>query len=78
MEEFKKRMEDPDFVKLFRNANTNEEIIEIARQQGYNIDEEMVEKFKLSEDMLEEIAGGSKDTYRAGKDLNIITTISYK
>ncbi len=56
--EFKERMHDEEFAKLFSNAETDEEIIKIAAEQGYEITKEDVQDFEMTDEMLESVAGG--------------------
>ena len=71
--EFEKRMHDEEFAKLFSNAETNEDIIRIAHEQGYEISKEDIKHFKVTDEMLESVAGGKHDT--AGRDINRHTYI---
>ena len=57
-EELLKKLNDKEFLKLFAGANSNEDIVKIAKQQGYNITNNDVEDTLLSDDMLESVAGG--------------------
>ena len=71
--EFEERMHDEEFAKLFSNAETNEDIIKIANEQGYEIGKEDIKHFVMTDEMLESVAGGKND--KAGRDINRITYI---
>ncbi len=71
--EFKERMNEEEFAKLFSNAETDEDIIRIAAEQGYEITKEDIQNFEMTDEMLESVAGGKGDDYSAGGD---ITTTS--
>ncbi len=73
--EFEQRMNDKEFAKLFSNAETNEDIIRIAHEQGYEIGKEDIKNFKMTDEMLESVAGGKYD--KAGRDINRITYIEF-
>ena len=72
--EFEKRMHDEEFAKLFSNAETNEDIIRIAHEQGYEISKEDIKHFKMTDEMLESVAGGKYDT--AGRDMTTSTYVN--
>lgn len=60
-EEFKNRLKDSEFLKLFSGATSSNDIAKIAQEQGYDVTAEDVENTPLSDDMLESVAGGKKD-----------------
>ena len=62
IDEFKKRIKDDDtFKKYFKDAKSTEDVIKIARQKGYDLTKcTEQEETQLKEDMLMNIAGGSK------------------
>ena len=72
--EFKERMHDEEFAKLFSNAETDKEIIKIAAGQGYEITKDDIRKFEMTDEMLESVAGGKNDT--AGRDMTKSTYIN--
>ncbi len=72
--EFKERMHEEEFAKLFSNAETDEDIIKIAAEQGYEITKEDIQNFEMTDEMLESVAGGKNDHYEAGGS---ITTNTY-
>ncbi len=72
--EFKERMHEEEFAKLFSNAETDEDIIKIAAEQGYEITKEDIQNFEMTDEMLESVAGGKNDDYSAGGS---ITTNDY-
>ena len=59
---FKERMdEDEDFRKLFVDAFNLDEIVDIARENGYDLDmDEIMYDPELSDQFLEAVAGGRK------------------
>ena len=69
-EELLKRLNDKEFSKLFSGANSTEDIIKIAKEQGYDITDEDVENSSLSDDMLENVAGGKGN---AQQDIHLTT-----
>ncbi len=70
--EFKERMHDEEFAKLFSNAETDEEIIKIAAEQGYEITKEDIQDFEMTDEMLESVAGGKGETtYNAYGNMTI-------
>ena len=60
--EFKERMHDEEFAKLFSNAETDQDIIKIAAEQGYEITKEDIQNFEMTDEMLESVAGGKGET----------------
>lgn len=66
---FKEKMdEDENFKKLFASAYNLDEIVDIARENGYDLDmDEIMDDAELSDQFLETVAGGKKsvedDTY---------------
>ena len=62
IDEFKRRIKDDDtFKKYFKDAKSTEDVIKIARQEGYDLTKcTEQEEAQLKEDMLMNIAGGSK------------------
>ena len=69
--EFKERMHDEEFAKLFSNAETDEEIIKIAAEQGYEITKEDIENFEMTDEMLESVAGGKGTTIISDGDIYV-------
>lgn len=65
VEDLKQRLADPEFVKLFANANSADDILKIAKEQGYDITLNDIENYEISDDMLEAVAGG-----KSGKTIN--------
>ncbi len=63
-EEFKKRLSDSEFLKLFSGVSSPNEVARIAQQQGYDVTAEDVENTTLSDDILESVAGGKNDSYQ--------------
>lgn len=52
---------DPEFKRLFANKHNINDLIKVARENGYDVSEKDLEKDEvLSEDVLEAVAGGSK------------------
>ncbi len=60
--EFKERMHEEEFAKLFSNAETDEDIIRIAAEQGYEITKDDIQDFEMTDEMLESVAGGKGET----------------
>ena len=56
--EFEERMHEEKFARLFSNAKSDEEIIKIAAEQGYDIKKEDIQNFEMTDEMLESVAGG--------------------
>lgn len=80
--EFKERLEeDEDFKNMFINAANLDEVIDMAKENGYDLDlEEVINDSELSDYLLEAVAGGEDDTYtyRLVGDKNIIFTSTNK
>ena len=62
VEDLKNRLKDPEFMKLFADTKSAEDIVKIAKEQGYEIDVNDVKNYEMSDDMLESVAGGKSDT----------------
>lgn len=60
-DELLRKLNDKEFLKLFAGANSTEDIVKIAKEQGYDINDNDVENTTLSDDMLENVAGGKGD-----------------
>ena len=60
--EFEERMHDEEFAKLFSNAKTDEDIIKMAAEQGYEITKDDIQNFEMTDEMLESVAGGKGTT----------------
>lgn len=62
---FKEKMDgDENFRKLFTDAYNLDEIIDIARENGYDLDmDEIMDDAELSDQFLEAVAGGKDNTY---------------
>lgn len=77
---FKEKMdEDENFKKLFASAYNLDEIVDIARENGYDLDiDAIMEDAELSDQFLEAVAGGKKDekddtyTYKLTGDNNLV------
>lgn len=76
VDEFKKRIKDDDtFKKYFKDAKSTEDVIKIAKQNGYDLTKcTKQEEEQLREDMLMNIAGGSKTTKVKIAQASAITT----
>ena len=61
IDDLKERLKtDIEFKKLFANKRDVNELIKVARENGYDVSEKDLEKDEeLSEDVLEAVAGGS-------------------
>ena len=61
--EFKERLEkDLEFKKKFENVKSQDEVIKIAKENGYDLtDCSKQEEEQLTEDLLENVAGGKND-----------------
>ena len=78
--EFKERMEtDPQFKDKFKEIKDADEAIRIAKENGYDLKNcSPQEEQELTEDMLENVAGGKNDTkivrniYYVDKDGNVL------
>ena len=70
IDDLKERLKtDVEFKKLFENKRDVNDLIKVARENGYDVSEEDLEKDEvLSEDMLEAVAGGKG---RDDEDLDI-------
>lgn len=79
---FKEKLEDDeDFRYLFVNAFNLDEIVDIAREHGIDLDlDEIMEDPELSDQFLEAVAGGAGDTYvhKLIGDKNVIFEASSK
>ncbi len=62
VEDLKKKLQDPEFLKLFAHINSVEDIVKVAKEQGYDITTNDVENYEMSDDKLESVAGGKRDT----------------
>ena len=71
--EFKEKMHDEEFAKLFSNAETDEDIIKIAAEQGYEITKDDIQNFEMTDEMLESVAGGKGTTIISDGDINVET-----
>ena len=71
IEKLKKKLElDEDFKSLFINIKSLDEAIDLARQHGFDVNEEQIsEADKLTDDILEAIAGGKGDTYKDTRNI---------
>ena len=67
--DLKERLDkDVEFKKLFANKKSVDELINIARENGYEVSKEDLEKDEsLAEDALEAVSGGSK---KGEEDIN--------
>ncbi len=63
--EFKERMEDEaEFRNLFAKAYNLDEIVDIAKENGYDLDmDEIMNDPELSDQFLEAVAAGRDDAY---------------
>lgn len=63
-DEFKKRLAtDPQFKDKFKGIQDADEAIKIAKENGYDLENcSSQEEQELTEDMLENVAGGKNDT----------------
>lgn len=61
VEDLKKKLQDPEFLKLFAHINSVEDIVKVAKEQGYDITTHDVENYEMSDDKLESVAGGKHD-----------------
>ena len=63
--EFKERLEvDEDFLSEVLSTSNLDEIIELARENGYDIDvDDILENSVLADQLLEAVVGGEDDTY---------------
>ena len=80
--EFKERLEDDEgFRNIFVNAANLDEVVDLARENGYDLDvEEIIDEAELSDYLLEPVAGGEDDTFthRLKGDNNVVFTASNK
>lgn len=80
--EFKERLEDDEnFKKMFISATNLDEIVDLARENGYDLDvEEITDDAELSDYLLEAVAGGEDDTFthRLEGNNNIVFTANNK
>lgn len=62
IDEFKKRLKDDEyFKKYFKDVKSTEDVIKIAKQKGYDLTKcTRQDEQELREDMLADVAGGSK------------------
>lgn len=60
-EEFKKRFENGEFNEELKNVTTAEDVVELARDLGYDLTVEDVLTAELDEEELAMVAGGKKD-----------------
>lgn len=63
--EFKERLEEDDeFKAIFSIASNLDEVLDLAKENGYDLELEDIENdINLSDYLLEEVAGGEDDTY---------------
>lgn len=61
--EFKEKLEeDEDFKNMFVGATNLDEIVDIAKEHGYDLDvEEITDDIELADYLLEEVAGGTRE-----------------
>lgn len=61
LEAFKQALQDEKFREKFSNISNLEEALEIAKENGYNLNkDEVLKDNELREDMLDAVAGGAK------------------
>ena len=63
--EFKERFEeDEKFREIFETASNLDEIVDLAKENGYDIEiDDILSSVELSDQLLEAVAGGEDDTY---------------
>lgn len=63
--DFKERLEeDETFREIFAKASNLDEVVDIARELGYNFGvDEILDNVELSDELLEAAAGGASDIY---------------
>lgn len=80
--EFKERLEDDeDFKNVFISATNLDEVVDLARENGYDLDvEEITDDAELSDYLLEAVAGGEDDTFthKLEGNNNIVFTANNK
>lgn len=80
--EFKERLEDDEgFRNIFVNAANLDEVVDLARENGYDLDlEEITDEAELSDYLLEAVAGGEDDTFthRLEGNNNVVFTARNK
>ena len=64
LEEFKEQISfDEDFAEHFSEVESLDEIVEIAKEQGYDFTAEELQDDSISDDILEAVAGGKGKVY---------------
>ena len=80
--DFKVKLEeDEDFRNKFTFASNLDELVDLAKENGYDLDIEKIEEdHELSDYLLEEVAGGEDNTYinEVKGDYNIVFTAANK
>lgn len=63
--DFKEKLEDDSsFKEIFFSTSNLDELVDVAKEYGYNLDvEEIINDPELSDYLLEAVAGGKNDTY---------------
>lgn len=62
-EEFQERFANGEFDALLKDANSPKDVVEVARNLGYELTEEDILSSELSDDMLSSVAGGKGDDH---------------
>lgn len=71
-EEFKVRFQNGEFDEYFKEVNSLENVVELARGLGYDVSLEDIASAELEEDKLELVAGGKKDNTYVTENKNEI------
>lgn len=74
-EEFKTRFENGEFDEYFKEVSSPEDVVELAKELGYDVTIEDILSVELDDDKLSMVAGGSKegsDTTTTNNTTNVI------
>ncbi len=61
-EEFKTRFENGEFDEQLKEVSSPEDVVELAKELGYDVTIEDILSVELDDDKLSKVAGGKNDT----------------